>query len=149
MASRRPGRPVSRLAACGSLRQFAGATGLTPHAYLIQRRIEAARALLARGAALADAAAASGFADQSHMTRIFIRTYLALAMLLVGSTVVASKIAAGALPPFNTRPWPCSARLVRFRCCRRAARPAPCVPGSRRGDPSCRDWPAPPGARPC
>jgi AraC-like DNA-binding protein len=57
------------------VRQFAGATGLTPHAYLIQRRIEAARALLARGVALADAAAASGFADQSHMTRIFIRTY--------------------------------------------------------------------------
>jgi AraC-like DNA-binding protein len=57
------------------VRQFAQATGLTPHAYLIQRRIEAARVLLARGSALADAAAASGFADQSHMTRIFIRTY--------------------------------------------------------------------------
>jgi AraC-like DNA-binding protein len=57
------------------VRQFARATGLTPHAYLIQRRIEAARVLLARGSALADAAAASGFADQSHMTRIFIRTY--------------------------------------------------------------------------
>jgi AraC-like DNA-binding protein len=57
------------------VRQFARATGLTPHAYLIQRRIEAARALMARGSTLADAAAASGFADQSHMTRIFIRTY--------------------------------------------------------------------------
>lgn len=67
-------------AACGLsrfqlVRQFARATGLTPHAYLIQRRIDAARALLARGSALADAAAASGFADQSHMTRLFIRTY--------------------------------------------------------------------------
>ena len=57
------------------VRQFARATGLTPHAYLIQRRIDAARALLARGSTLADAAAASGFADQSHMTRLFIRTY--------------------------------------------------------------------------
>lgn len=57
------------------VRQFAQATGLTPHAYLIQRRIDTARALLARGSTLADAAAASGFADQSHMTRIFIRTY--------------------------------------------------------------------------
>jgi AraC-like DNA-binding protein len=57
------------------VRQFARATGLTPHAYLIQRRIDAARALLARGSALAEAAAASGFADQSHMTRLFIRTY--------------------------------------------------------------------------
>ncbi|WP_371763549.1 AraC family transcriptional regulator [Massilia sp.] len=67
-------------AACGLsrfqlVRQFARATGLTPHAYLIQRRIDAARALLARGSTLADAAAASGFADQSHMTRLFIRTY--------------------------------------------------------------------------
>jgi AraC-like DNA-binding protein len=57
------------------VRQFSRATGLTPHAYLIQRRIDAARALLARGSALAEAAAASGFADQSHMTRLFIRTY--------------------------------------------------------------------------
>lgn len=57
------------------VRQFARATGLTPHAYILQRRIEAVRALLARGTALADAAAAGGFADQSHMTRIFIRTY--------------------------------------------------------------------------
>lgn len=57
------------------LRQFVRATGLTPHAYLIQRRIETARVLLARGAALADAAAASGFADQSHMTRLFVRAY--------------------------------------------------------------------------
>jgi AraC-like DNA-binding protein len=67
-------------AACGLsrfqlVRQFARATGLTPHAYQIQRRIDAARALLARGSTLADAAAASGFADQSHMTRLFIRTY--------------------------------------------------------------------------
>ena len=57
------------------VRQFARATGLTPHAYILQRRIETVRALLARGTALADAAAAGGFADQSHMTRIFIRTY--------------------------------------------------------------------------
>ncbi|KGF82652.1 AraC family transcriptional regulator [Massilia sp. JS1662] len=66
---------VSGLSRFQLVRQFARATGLTPHAYLIQRRIDAARALLARGAALADAAAASGFADQSHMTRLFIRTY--------------------------------------------------------------------------
>ena len=48
---------------------------MTPHAYMIQRRIIAARHLIARGMSLADAAAASGFADQSHMTRIFVRTY--------------------------------------------------------------------------
>jgi AraC-like DNA-binding protein len=66
---------VSGLSRFQLVRQFARATGLTPHAYLIQRRLDAARALLARGAALADAAAASGFADQSHMTRLFVRTY--------------------------------------------------------------------------
>ena len=57
------------------LRAFVKATSFTPHAYLIQRRIELARRLIARGMRLAEAAAESGFADQSHMTRIFARTY--------------------------------------------------------------------------
>lgn len=57
------------------LRAFAGATGLTPHAYQVQRRIETARGLIARGASLSEAAFASGFADQSHMTRVFVRKY--------------------------------------------------------------------------
>jgi AraC-like DNA-binding protein len=57
------------------LRGFAKATGFTPHAYQIQRRIHLARRLIAQGMPLAEAAAASGFADQSHMTRIFVRKY--------------------------------------------------------------------------
>ncbi len=57
------------------LRAFERATGLTPHAYLIQRRLQRARGLIARHMPLAEAAAASGFADQSHMTRLFVRTY--------------------------------------------------------------------------
>ncbi|MFY0478316.1 AraC family transcriptional regulator [Achromobacter marplatensis] len=57
------------------LRAFAGATGLTPHAYQMQRRLLLARRLIREGTALADAAAAGGFADQSHMTRLFVRTY--------------------------------------------------------------------------
>lgn len=57
------------------LRAFAKATGLTPHAYLVQRRIDLARRLIAEGTALAEAAVASGFADQSHMTRVFTRKY--------------------------------------------------------------------------
>jgi AraC-like DNA-binding protein len=57
------------------LRGFARATGFTPHAYLMQRRIDLARTLIARGTPLAEAAAASGFADQSHMTRSFVRKY--------------------------------------------------------------------------
>jgi AraC-like DNA-binding protein len=57
------------------LRAFVRVTGLTPHAYHVQRRIDVARRLIARGTRLAEAALASGFADQSHMTRIFVRTY--------------------------------------------------------------------------
>ncbi|WP_353643611.1 AraC family transcriptional regulator [Mesorhizobium sp. WSM2239] len=57
------------------LRAFARATGLTPHAYLVQRRVDAARRLIRRGTPLAEAAAACGFSDQSHMTRIFTRKY--------------------------------------------------------------------------
>jgi AraC-like DNA-binding protein len=57
------------------LRGFVRATGLTPHAYLVQRRINLARRLIAHGTPLVEAAVASGFADQSHMTRIFVRKY--------------------------------------------------------------------------
>lgn len=57
------------------LRAFARATGLTPHAYLMQRRIHRARQLIGRGMRLADAAADSGFSDQSHMTRLFVRSF--------------------------------------------------------------------------
>ncbi len=57
------------------LRGFARATGLTAHAYILQRRIAAARRLIAQGRPLAQAALESGFADQSHMTRMFVRTY--------------------------------------------------------------------------
>ena len=58
-----------------ALRGFARLTGLTPHAYVIQRRIAAARAMIARGQPIADAAAACGFADQSHLTRAFTRRF--------------------------------------------------------------------------
>jgi AraC-like DNA-binding protein len=48
---------------------------MTPHAYLMQVRADRARRLIAGGTPLAEAAAGSGFADQSHMTRLFIRAY--------------------------------------------------------------------------
>lgn len=57
------------------VRGFSRAFGLTPHAYLVQRRVDLARGLIAGGTTLADAAAASGFADQSHMTRAFVRRF--------------------------------------------------------------------------
>lgn len=55
------------------LRAFVRETGITPHAYLIQRRVCVARRLLGQGAMPAQAALIAGFADQSHMTRAFVR----------------------------------------------------------------------------
>ena len=55
------------------LRGFARETGVTPHAYLVQRRVRRARQLLADGQTPAQAAIQAGFADQSHMTRAFVR----------------------------------------------------------------------------
>lgn len=66
---------VSGLSRFQILRAVARATGLTPHAYLMQRRVQRARRLIDGGMALAEAAAASGFADQSHMTRVFTRVF--------------------------------------------------------------------------
>jgi AraC-like DNA-binding protein len=57
------------------VRSFARATGLTPHAYVVQRRLQQARRLITQGQALSEAALASGFADQSHLTRLFVRHY--------------------------------------------------------------------------
>jgi AraC-like DNA-binding protein len=55
------------------LRGFAREVGTTPHAYLVQRRVRFVRQLLAAGRSPADAAVMAGFADQSHMTRAFVR----------------------------------------------------------------------------
>ena len=57
------------------VRAFGRSIGLTPHAYLVQRRTDLARRLIAGGTKLAEVAAAAGFSDQSHMTRIFVARY--------------------------------------------------------------------------
>jgi len=57
------------------LRRFEQAYGVTPHAWLLQQRAERARGLIHGGASLAQVAADCGFADQSHMTRIFTRHF--------------------------------------------------------------------------
>ncbi len=53
------------------IRVFHRRYGLTPFAYQRNRRIEKARAVLRTGKSIADAAAAAGFADQSHLGRSF------------------------------------------------------------------------------
>ncbi len=56
-------------------RVFSAAYGLSPHAYLVQRRLNQARRLLSRGESPAAVAAATGFADQSHLGRWFRRAF--------------------------------------------------------------------------
>jgi len=57
------------------LRRFKKAYGTTPHDWLLQRRADRARGLIRQGFGLAEAAASTGFADQSHMTRVFMRRF--------------------------------------------------------------------------
>lgn len=56
------------------LRGFSEAFALTPHAFVAERRLQRARGGASRaGASLADVAAASGYASQSHMGASFRR----------------------------------------------------------------------------
>jgi AraC-like DNA-binding protein len=57
------------------LRHFKRALHTTPHAYLVRLRLANARQLLARGLPPAEAATATGFADQAHLTRWFHRVH--------------------------------------------------------------------------
>lgn len=54
--------------------QFRAATGLSPHEYLLRRRIERAQEMLAEtGMSLVDIALSVGFQTQSHFTSVFKR----------------------------------------------------------------------------
>jgi AraC-like DNA-binding protein len=55
------------------IRAFKARYGMTPHAYLINRRIQYSRAQLRRGRAIADIALEAGFSDQAHLQRVFKR----------------------------------------------------------------------------
>ncbi len=54
-------------------RSFAETFAIPPHAYLVARRLEAARERILGGQALAEVAADVGFSDQAHMSRRFLR----------------------------------------------------------------------------
>ena len=66
---------VAQLGKFQLLRQFRKRFGVTPHDWLVQRRADRARTLIRKGETLAAAAAATGFADQSHMTRVFVQRF--------------------------------------------------------------------------
>ncbi len=52
-------------------RHFRRAFATSPHRFQVGRRLARAQAMIADGASLSDTAAATGFADQSHLTRHF------------------------------------------------------------------------------
>ncbi|MBV8763933.1 MAG: AraC family transcriptional regulator [Hyphomicrobiales bacterium] len=56
-------------------RHFRARLGTSPYRYLTMRRLDRAKSMIRAGDPLADAAQASGFADQSHMTRLFGRAF--------------------------------------------------------------------------
>lgn len=53
------------------IRAFKQRYGMTPHAYLVNQRIQFGHRLLKRGYPIAAAASESGFADQAHFQRTF------------------------------------------------------------------------------
>lgn len=55
------------------VRSFTQTFGIPPHAYLLSRRIEAARLRLLEGEPIARVAASVGFVDQAHLSRHFKR----------------------------------------------------------------------------
>ena len=72
--------PLHELAAACGLsvnyfsRAFRRSTGLAPHAWLLQARVEQSKAMLRKpGASLSDVAVSCGFADRSHFSRVFTR----------------------------------------------------------------------------
>lgn len=62
---------AAELSASYLIRSFQSHYGMTPHAYLINRRIEYSRAQLKRGRSIADVALDAGFSDQAHLQRAF------------------------------------------------------------------------------
>ncbi len=53
------------------IRAFKKHYGMTPHAYLLNRRLQVARGLLKNGGVIADVALEVGFSDQAHFQRVF------------------------------------------------------------------------------
>ena len=56
-------------------RHFRALYATSPHRYLVMRRLQRARALIGAGEPLAEVAAATGFADQSHFSRHFKKAF--------------------------------------------------------------------------
>ncbi|MFZ5933914.1 AraC family transcriptional regulator [Pseudomonas sp. HS6-2] len=82
------------------IRAFRQRFGLTPHGYLLDQRVQHARALLRNGRAIAEVAQEAGFADQAHLQRAF-KQHLAATPGHYRDAVPASS----RLKPREGRPW--------------------------------------------
>jgi len=56
-------------------RQFRAMSGTSPYRYLLMRRLDFARKLLAQSRSLVEVALEAGFADQAHFSRMFKATF--------------------------------------------------------------------------
>jgi AraC family transcriptional regulator len=93
-------------------RLFKQSMGLPPHRYLIQVRVRSAHALLSMGTgrpSLAEIAAASGFSDQSHLTRHYKRA-LGVTPGQVTVSTTGRLIRKGSLRPPGSSSNPLTAR---------------------------------------
>ena len=54
-------------------RMFKGVTGTAPHRYMLERRVERAKAMLRTTASLVEISLSTGFCSQSHFTSTFRR----------------------------------------------------------------------------
>jgi AraC-like DNA-binding protein len=66
---------VSGLTRWEMARQFRAAYGTSPSSFRTMRQLDKARHLIGAGFPLSEAAVHVGFSDQSHMSRMFKRTY--------------------------------------------------------------------------
>jgi len=66
---------LANLPVCAFARQFKRATGKAPYAYVIEQRLERAQKMLAfTSLPIKQISASCGFADQAHLTRLFLRS---------------------------------------------------------------------------
>ena len=66
---------ISGLSKYHFLRKFKEEFNMTPHAYLLQIRIQKAKNMLLQNKSLSQIALSCGFSDQSHFTRVFGKIY--------------------------------------------------------------------------
>jgi AraC-like DNA-binding protein len=62
---------AAELSASYLIRAFKRCYGMTPHMYLINRRVDYCRTQLRRGRTIAEVAIEAGFCDQAHLQRVF------------------------------------------------------------------------------